>query len=121
MTDTPRNDPAVADTLFQAILAEAGAALARPAAELEPLGQHLRRLAEDSLATAAALAEGRIGAEAARDAFQGRRDALLQLREFAELAALRGADSAADAIFHAIGRAVQERAGVDLAPLLPAG
>lgn len=112
-------DPAAAadDALLRTILAEAGAALGRPLDAAEPIAAHLRRLAEDSLATAAALAAGRIGADTAREALQGRREALVQLREFAELAALGGAGRAADAVLDALGRALRDRTGVDLAPL----
>ncbi|HEY0013966.1 MAG TPA: hypothetical protein VGB79_14080 [Allosphingosinicella sp.] len=112
--------PAAAEALFRTVLAEAGAALGRPLDAAQPLAAHLRRLAEDSLATAAALAEGRIGVEAAREAFEGRREALVQIREFAERAALGGAGRAADAVFEALGRAVLDRTGVDLAPLFGA-
>ena len=115
---TAATDPAAAESLFQAVLAEAGAALGRPLDAAQPIADHLRRLAEDSLATAAALAAGRIGPDAAREAFEGRRDALVQLREFAELTALTGAGAAADAVFAVLGRAVRDRTGVDLGPLL---
>jgi len=106
-----------ADALFRTILAEAAAALGRPLDAAEPIAAHLRRLAEDSLATAAALAAGRIGAETAREALGGRREALIQIREFAEIAALGGAGRAADAVVGALARAVLDRTGVDLAPL----
>jgi hypothetical protein len=38
------------------------------------------------------------------------------MRAFAELAALQGAQSGADAIFRTIGRAVLDRTGINLAP-----
>jgi hypothetical protein len=114
---TSATDTASAEALFRTILAEAGAALGRPLDAAEPIAAHLSRLAEDSLATAAALAAGRIGADTAREALQGRREALVQIREFAELAALGGAGRAADAVLAALGRAVLNRTGVDLAPL----
>jgi cyclophilin family peptidyl-prolyl cis-trans isomerase/HEAT repeat protein len=60
-TPSPTPDPATADALFQTVLAEAAAALGRPLGAAGPLAGHLRRLAEDGLATAAALAAGRIG------------------------------------------------------------
>ena len=105
------------DALFRTLLAEAGAALGRPLDTAEPIAAHLRRLAEDSLATAAALAAGRIGADTAREALEGRREALIQLREFAELAALGDAGRAADALLGALARALLDRTGVDLTPL----
>ncbi|HEX8262677.1 MAG TPA: hypothetical protein VF547_07370 [Allosphingosinicella sp.] len=120
VTPPPPADPAAADALLRTVLAEAASALGRPVDAAGPLAAHLRRLAEDSLATAAALAAGRIGAEAAREAFQGRREALIQIREFAELAALGAAARAADTVFAALTRTVAARTGVDLAPLFGA-
>jgi hypothetical protein len=114
MTSTTDSD---AEALLRTILAEAGAAIGRPLDVSEPIAAHLLRLAEDSLATAAALAAGRIGADTARESLQGRREALIQIREFAELAALGGAGRAADAVVGALARALLDRTGVDLAPL----
>jgi hypothetical protein len=98
------------------MLREGENALGRPIGDAGAVARHLRSLAQASLETAAALAEGRIDAEAAREAFEGRRRLLVQMRAFAELAALQGAQSGADAIFRTIGRAVLDRTGINLVP-----
>ena len=121
MIDLATFNPASADDLFEAIVEEGGRALGRPLENVQAVSGHLRQLAEDSLKTARALAEGRIDAETARDAFEGRRQALLQLGEFVELQALQAAQRAADAIFRVIGAAIRNRTGINLAPGLLGG
>ncbi|HEX8193572.1 MAG TPA: hypothetical protein VF552_11810 [Allosphingosinicella sp.] len=116
MTAARQDELAAADALFRAILAQAEASAGRPLADAGALADHLRSLARASLETAAALAEGRVGVDTAREAFEARRRVLVQMRAFAELAVLNGAGAAADAIFRLLARAVRERTGIDLAP-----
>lgn len=118
MIDLSNFNPSSVDDLFGAIVSEGAQALGRPLENVQSLRGHLRRLASDSLATATALAEGRIDAETAREAFEGRREVLLQMREFLELTTLQAAQRAADAIFRVIGWAVLNRTGINLAPHL---
>jgi hypothetical protein len=114
MLDLSTFKPASADELFKAILREGGQALGKPLENVQAVAGHLRLLAEDSLKTAKALVEGRIDEQTAREAFEGRKQALLQLRAFVELQALQAAQRAADAIFRVIGAAIRNRTGIDL-------
>jgi hypothetical protein len=120
MTDFSTFDPGSTEALFRALLREGERALGRSLDDVRSVAAHLRSLAEASLETATALAEGRIDAETAREAFESRRQVLLQMRDFAALAALQAAPLAADAIFEAIGWAIYNRTGVNLAPRLVA-
>ena len=124
MTDLSSFNPGNVDDLLHMILQEGEQALGKPIQNVQAVAGYLRGLAQDSLATAAALAEGRISKEVAQRAFEGRKDELLQIREFVELQALQGAQRAADAIFRVIGWAIFNRTGVNVAPGLvnpPAG
>ena len=116
MTDLSTFNPSSVDDLFRAIVREGEQALGRPIENVQAVAGHLRTLASDSLKTAAALVEGRIDEETARQAFEGRKEVLLQMREFVELTALQAAQRAADAIFRVIGWAIFNRTGINVAP-----
>jgi dsDNA-specific endonuclease/ATPase MutS2 len=116
MTDLSSFNPTNANDLFRTIIQEGEQALGRPIENVQSLAGHLRRLAEDSLKTAEALLEGRIDAQTAQEAFEGRKEVLLQMREFVELTALQAAQRAADAIFRVIGWAIFNRTGINVAP-----
>ena len=121
MTDLASFNPASVGELLRAMLDEGGRALGRPLDNVQALEGYLRGLAEDSLATAEALAEGRISERAAQRAFDDRQAELVEMREFVELQALQGAQRAADAIFRVIGAAIRNRTGINLAPGLLGG
>ena len=116
MTDLSSFNPGSVDDLLHAIVQEGEKALGRPIDNVKAVAGYLRGLAQDSLLTAAALAEGRISENTAKIAFEGRKEELLQIREFVELQALQGAQRAADAIFRVIGWAIFNRTGINLAP-----
>ncbi|HYJ29236.1 MAG TPA: hypothetical protein VEW25_02710 [Allosphingosinicella sp.] len=116
MTDLSTFNPGSADDLFRTIVREGEQALGRPIENVKAVAGYLRDLAKDSIDTASALAEGRISERAAKRAFEGRQQELLQIREFVELQALQAAQRAADAIFRVIGWAILNRTGINLAP-----
>ena len=116
MTDLSTFNPGSVDELLTTILREGEQALGRPIDNVQAVAGYLRGLAKDSLDTAKALAEGRISARAAERAFEGRKEELLQIREFVELQALQAAQRAADAIFRVIGWAIFNRTGINVAP-----
>ena len=116
MTDFSNFNPGSFDELFGAIVREGEQALGRPITNVQSVAGHLRSLTEASLKTAAALAEGRIDEEAAREAFESRKRVLLQMSEFVQLQTLQAAQRAADAIFRVIGWAILNRTGINVAP-----
>lgn len=116
MVDLSTFNPSSFDELFRTIIEEGERALGKPIENVKAVEGYLRGLAKDSLDTAKALAEGRISEQAARRAFEGRKEELLQIREFVELQALQAAQRAADAIFRVIGWAILNRTGINVAP-----
>lgn len=116
MTDLSSFNPTSVGELFSTMVHEGEQALGKPLANVQAVAGYLRGLAEDSLKTAAALAEGRISAQTAQDMVEGHKEVLLQMREFVELQALQAAQRAADAIFRVIGWAIFNRTGINVAP-----
>lgn len=116
MTDLANFNPGSVDSLFGAILQEGERALGRPIENVQAVAAHLRMLAEESLKTAKALAEGRIDAETAREVFEGRQAVLVQMGEFVELTGLQAMQRVADAVFRVIGFAILNRTGINIAP-----
>lgn len=116
MSDLSSFNPGSFEELFRRIVSEGEQALGRPLENVQAVAGYLRGLARDSLETAAALAEGRIGPRAAERAFEGRREELVQIREFVELQGLQAAQRAADAVFRVIGWAIFNRTGINVAP-----
>ncbi|MGP1352002.1 MAG: hypothetical protein ACTS1Z_01645 [Parasphingopyxis sp.] len=82
---------------------------------------YLAELAEGTMQTGAALAEGRISAETADAVLRGRARVLDQLLDLAAYMTLVLAQKLADAIFRVVGWAIYNRTGVNLAPHLSVG
>ena len=116
MIDLSKFNPTSVDDLFNAIVSEGEAALGRPIENGKAVAGHLRMLATESLKTAKALAEGRIDEQTAKEGFDGRKEALVQIAEFGELLALQAAQRLADSVFRVIGSAIFNRTGINLAP-----
>ena len=116
MTDLSSFNPGSVDELFGRIMQEGESALGRPIENVQAVAGHLRTLAQDSLKTARALAEGRIDAETAREVFEGRQAVLRQMTEFVELTGLQALQRVADAVFRVIGWAILNRTGINVAP-----
>jgi len=116
MIDFSKFNPSSVDDLFNAIVSEGEGALGRPIESGKAVAGHLRLLAAESLKTAAALAEGRIDGQTAKEVLDGRKEALVQIAEFGELLALQAAQRLADGVFRVIGWAIFNRTGINLAP-----
>ena len=116
MSDLASFNPGSIDELLGRILRDGEQALGRPIENVGAVAGHLRGLAEDSLKTAKALAEGRIDEETAREVMAGRKEILVQMTEFVELTGLQAMQRVADAVFRVIGWAILNRTGINLAP-----
>ena len=114
MTDLSTFNPASLDELFDALVAEGAAAVGRSLDDIAAVPGHLRTLAEASLKTIEALAEGRISAETAAEILRDRKATLRQALEFEALMGLVVAQKLADAAFRVIGAAIRNRTGLDL-------
>lgn len=118
MTDYSSFNPATAAELLKVLTREASAAAGRPIRNVKEVAAHLRLLARQSVATAEALAEGRIDRRTAEIVAAERRDVLIQVARFQALMAHVLAQRVADSAFRAIGWAIFNRTGVNLAPEL---
>ena len=116
MTDLADFNPASFDALFHRMLEDGQQALGGPIDSASAVAGHMRSLAQDSLKTAKALAEGRIDAKTAREVFEGRKEMLVQMAEFVVLTGLQAMQRVADAVFRVIGWAILNRTGINLAP-----
>jgi hypothetical protein len=116
MTDFSSFNPATASELLKELTKEAGAAAGRPIRNVKEVAAHLRLLARQSVATAEALAEGRIDRRTAEIVSAERKDVLVQVARFQALMAHVLAQRVADAAFRVIGWAIFNRTGVNLAP-----
>ena len=118
MTDLAHFSPASFDELLEVLVAEGGEAIGTPLENIQAVTGYLRILADGSMKTMRALAEGRIDAQTAADVLAERKEVLVQTAEFTGLMGLVAAQRLADAVFRVVGWAILNRTGLNLAPEL---
>jgi hypothetical protein len=116
MTDLSTFNPTSFDDLFKAFVDEGSAAIGTSIKDIKAVPGHLKTLAEATLKTAAALAEGRISAETAKEIMVDRKETFKQALEFEAFMALVVAQKLTDAVFKVIGAAIKNRTGISLIP-----
>ena len=116
MVDLATFNPQNLDELFHGLIEEGRAAVGGAVDNVAAVPAHLKTLAEATLKTAAALAEGRIDAETAKEIFEDRKATLKQALEFEAYMALVVAQKLTDAVFRVIGAAIRNRTGINLFP-----
>ncbi len=114
MTDLSTFNPTGVNDLFKAFVDEGSKAIGSSVDDIKVAVPHLKTLAEASLKTVKALAEGRIDAETAEQILADRKETLQQLLEFEAFMALVVAQKLANAVFNVIGAAIRNRTGIDL-------
>lgn len=116
MTDLSTFNPSSFDDLLKAFLDEGGAAIGGSIEDMKVVPGHLKTLAEATLKTGKALAEGRISAQTAEELMRDRKETFIQLLEFEAFMGLVVAQKLTDAVFRVIGAAIRNRTGINLIP-----
>jgi hypothetical protein len=116
MVDLSTFNPQNLDQLFKGLVDEGRAAVGSSVDNIAAVPPQLKTLAEATLKTATALAEGRIDAETAKTILEDRKETLQQALEFEAYMALVVAQKLTNAVFNVIGAVIRNRTGINLFP-----
>jgi hypothetical protein len=119
LTDLTTFNPSTVDELFRTLVEEVtGEAKDWWKKNKGLMRGYMKGLAEASMQTAKALAEGRINEFQASQAFAMQRAAFEQTLQFSEFMTLALAQRLLDTVFRVLATAVLNRTGINLAPKL---
>jgi hypothetical protein len=116
MPDLSDFNPTSIEELIEATFTEARTAIGQPIENFASIPAHLTTLAEASLETMKALAEGRLDRQTAEEIMIERKQVLEQIARFSAFMTLVVAQKLSDAVFRVIGWAIFNRTGLNLVP-----